>query len=103
MPKMRKVRKRGTKRPASRRQAVARSARLTARGPAPHSHRQAPSRQAKKRVLERIQHDTQEVSVGSLKPTLRKQGYEELPLEEIQDRLSKMKTALAEYIVSRRG
>ncbi|MGH7165437.1 MAG: hypothetical protein ACREIS_07945 [Nitrospiraceae bacterium] len=103
MPKTGKVRKRGMNRPASRRQAVARSARLTGRGPARHSHRQAPSRQAKKQVLERIRHDTQEIGLGSLKPTLRKQGYEELPLEEIQDRLSKMKTALAEYIVSRRG
>ncbi|MGH7164158.1 MAG: hypothetical protein ACREIS_01380 [Nitrospiraceae bacterium] len=103
MPKTRKVRKRGMNRPASKRQAAARSTRLTGRGPARHSHRQAPSRQAKKRVLERIQHDTQEIGLGSLKPTLRKQGYEELPLEEIQDRLSKMKTALAEFIVSRRG
>ncbi len=103
MPQTRKGHKRGTTRRAPKRQVVARSARLTSRGPARRSHRQAPSRQAKKRVLERIRHDTQEIGVGSLKPTLRKQGYEELPIEEIQDRLSKMKTALAEYIVSRRG
>jgi hypothetical protein len=58
---------------------------------------------AKARVLERILHDTREVNGGSLLTTLRKQGYEELPLDEIQDRLSKLRTALGEFIVSRRG
>src|SRR5574341_1429509 len=62
-----------------------------------------PSRIAKARVVERIQRETQEVNGGSLLITLRRQGYEELPLEEIQDRLSKLTTALGEYIVSRRG
>jgi hypothetical protein len=103
MPKRKKGPKRKANRHRSHPQGVARAARLTGRGSSRHSHRQAPSRQAKKRVLERIRHDTEAISVGSLKPTLRKQGYEELPIEEIQDRLSKMKTALAEYIVSRRG
>jgi hypothetical protein len=54
-------------------------------------------------VVERIHRETQEVNGGSLLTTLRKQGYEELPLEEIQDRLSKLRTALGEFIVSRRG
>ena len=62
-----------------------------------------PSRIAKARVVERIQRETQEVNGGSLLITLRRQGYEELPLEEIQDRLSKLTTALGDYIVSRRG
>jgi len=65
--------------------------------------RQGSSRQGKKRVLERIQHDTGQIHAGSLLGTLRRQGYEELPLEEIQDRLSKLRTALAEFIVTRRG
>lgn len=65
--------------------------------------RQGTSRQGKKRVLERIRQDTGEIQAGSLLITLRKQGYEELPLEEIQDRLSKLRTSLAEFIVSRRG
>jgi hypothetical protein len=41
-----------------------------------------PSRVAKKRALERIQHDTLEVRSGSLIPMLRRQGYDELPLDE---------------------
>lgn len=65
------------------------------------SHR-IPSRIAKQRVLERIRQQTLEVNGGSLLTMLRRQGYEELPLDEIQDRLSKLRTALAEFIVSRR-
>jgi hypothetical protein len=65
--------------------------------------RQGSSRQGKKRVIERIKQDTGQIQAGSLLTTLRKQGYEELPLEEIQDRLSKLRTSLAEFIVSRRG
>lgn len=65
--------------------------------------RQGSSRQGKKRVLARIKQDTGQIQAGSLLSTLRKQGYEELPLEEIQDRLSKLRTSLAEFIVSRRG
>nr|MBI3614464.1 hypothetical protein [Nitrospirota bacterium] len=65
--------------------------------------RQGSSRQGKKRVLERIKQDTSQIQAGSLMASLRKQGYEELPLEEIQDRLSKLRTSLAEFIVSRRG
>ncbi|MCH7567321.1 MAG: hypothetical protein IH787_06675 [Nitrospirae bacterium] len=50
-----------------------------------------------------IQLDTKEVKESSdLLRILRKQGYEELPLDELQDRLSKIRTALGEFIVSRR-
>lgn len=70
---------------------------------AKHDSRQGSSRQGKKRVLERIKQDTGQIQLGSLMVTLRRQGYEELPLEEIQDRLSKLRTSLAEFIVSRRG
>lgn len=54
-------------------------------------------------MIERILSDTREVHSGSLLTTLKKQGYEELPLEEIQDRLSKLRTALAEFVISKRG
>lgn len=73
------------------------------RGGRPGNAKPLPSRVAKKRAIERIQHDTMEVRHGSLLTTLRRQGYEELPLDEIQDRLSKLRNALAELIVSRRG
>jgi hypothetical protein len=62
-----------------------------------------PSRVAKKRAIERIQHDTLEVRSGSLIPMLRRQGYDELPLDEIQDRMSKLRDPLAELIVVKRG
>jgi hypothetical protein len=57
----------------------------------------------KAQVLDRVMRDTNAIHQGSLLTLLRKQGYEELPLEDIQDRLSKLRTALAEFIVSRRG
>jgi hypothetical protein len=53
--------------------------------------------------VERLKRDTEAVNQASLLTTLRRQGYEELPIEEIQDRLSKLRTALAEFIVSRRA
>jgi hypothetical protein len=34
---------------------------------------------------------------------LKKQGYEEVPLEELQDRLSKLRDELAPLIVAGRG
>ena len=64
--------------------------------------RRMPSREVKKRAVERIQRDSQEMNDGVFLTSLRKQGYDELPLEEIQDRLSKLRTALAEFIISRR-
>ncbi len=65
--------------------------------------RRTPSRMAKSRLLERIREDTKEVNAGSLTRTLRKQGYEEIPLDELQDRLSRLRTPLADQIVSGRG
>ena len=67
------------------------------------SRRRTSSRLAKARILDRIRQDTQEVNSGSLVPTLRRQGYEELPLEEIQDRLTKLRTTLSEFILAERG
>ena len=64
--------------------------------------RRTPSRISKQRAVERIKHDTDAVNSYSLLTTLRRQGYEELPIEEIQDRLSKLRTALGEFIVSHR-
>ncbi len=95
-------RKVSKKRSSTERGAQARARRVTRSAKQPSGSR-ASSRMAKARVLERILHDTREVNGGSLLATLRKQGYEELPLDEIQDRLSKLRTALGEFIVSRRG
>ena len=67
------------------------------------NRRRTSSRLAKARILDRIRQDTQEVNSGSLVTTLRKQGYEELPLEEIQDRLTKLRTTLSEFILTERG
>lgn len=67
------------------------------------SRRKTPSRVSKQRAVERLKRDTEAVNKASLLTTLRRQGYEELPIEEIQDRLSKLRTALAEFIVSRRA
>jgi len=67
------------------------------------SRRKTPSRVSKQRAVERLKRDTEAVNRANLLTTLRRQGYEELPIEEIQDRLSKLRTALAEFIVSRRA
>lgn len=67
------------------------------------SQRRTPSRLAKATLLQRIKEDTKQVKAGSLTHTLRKQGYEEVPLDELQDRLSKLRTPLADLIVSGRG
>lgn len=69
----------------------------------PVTRRDPPSRVAKKLLLERIRKDTAEVTGDNLLTALRKQGYQELPLEDVQDRLSKLRTSLAEFIISRRG
>jgi len=100
---MRQARRKGVKhRSSSKRPAKARAPRGASSAKHPRGSR-TPSRLAKARVVERIHRETQEVNGGSLLTTLRRQGYEELPLEEIQDRLSKLRTALGEFIVSRRG
>lgn len=60
-------------------------------------------RVAKNRVLARIKQDTVEVRSSSLIPELKRQGYEELPIDEIQERLSKLERSLSEYILAGRG
>lgn len=87
-------------RPSAKRSPAARTA--SARKEPPASRRSS-GRAGKAQVIERILSDTREVHSGSLLTTLKKQGYEELPLEEIQDRLSKLRTALAEFVISKRG
>lgn len=67
------------------------------------SRRRTPSRISKQRAIERLKRDTEAINKASLLTILKRQGYEELPIEDIQDRLSKLRTALAEFIVSRRG
>ena len=60
-------------------------------------------RVAKNSVLQRIKQDTAVVRGSSLLPDLKRQGYEELPLDEIQERLSKLEHALSEFILAGRG
>ncbi|ALA59573.1 hypothetical protein NITMOv2_3174 [Nitrospira moscoviensis] len=60
------------------------------------------SRLAKRRLGERLKTDTAAFNQGNLAETLRKQGYEELPLDELQDRLSKLQSPLAEVILKGR-
>lgn len=65
--------------------------------------RRTPSRLAKARLVERLKEDTKMVNGGNLTTRLRRQGYEEIPLDELQDRLSKLKTGLGDLILSGRG
>ena len=67
------------------------------------SQRRTPSRMAKAGLNERIREDTKELRAGALLRSLRKQGYEEVPLDELQDRLSKLRTPLADLILIERG
>lgn len=60
------------------------------------------SRLAKRRLGDRLKQDTASFNQGNLAETLRKQGYEEAPLDEIQDRLSKLHGPLAEVILKGR-
>lgn len=60
------------------------------------------SRLAKRRLAERLKADTAAFNDGNLGETLRKQGYEELPLDELQDRLSKLQAPLAQVILKGR-
>jgi hypothetical protein len=59
-------------------------------------------RAAKTGVLARLREDTATVNGLDLLTSLRKQGYEELDLEEIQDRLTRLRSSLGEGLVSRR-
>ncbi len=65
----------------------------------PKRQRRRAHRMAKEGLLQRIKTDTQQVTSGSILKTLRKQGYDEIPLDEIQDRLSKLRDPLAELIL----
>lgn len=60
------------------------------------------SRLAKRRLGERLKADTAAFNQGNLAETLRKQGYEEVPLDELQDRLSKLQGPLADVILKGR-
>lgn len=60
------------------------------------------SRLAKRRLNDRLKNDTAAFNHGNLADTLRKEGYEEVPLDELQDRLSKLQGPLAEIILKGR-
>jgi hypothetical protein len=60
------------------------------------------SRLAKRRLNDRLKQDTAAFNNGNLAETLRKEGYEEAPLDELQDRLSKLQGPLAEIILKGR-
>jgi hypothetical protein len=51
---------------------------------------------------DRLKIDTEAFNRGNLADTLRKEGYEEVPLDELQDRLSKLSGPLAEIILKGR-
>jgi hypothetical protein len=61
-----------------------------------------PSRLAKRRLNERLQNDTTSFNQGNLADKMRREGYEEVPLDELQDRLSKMPGPLAAIILKGR-
>jgi hypothetical protein len=66
--------------------------------------RRMPSRIMKKRLRERLASDTQLVNGGGIVGIFRRQGYyEELPLDELQDRLSKLQSPLAESLLKGRA
>ncbi|GMV50884.1 hypothetical protein FBQ96_07955 [Nitrospirales bacterium NOB] len=61
-----------------------------------NSGRRLSSQAMKKRLRERLAADTQLVLKRDIVNIFRKQGYyEELPLDELQDRLSKLQSPLA--------
>lgn len=66
------------------------------------TRRRGPSRAAKATLRERINQDTAVMRGGTLLSMLKSQGYEEVPLEELQDRLSKLSDELGPVIVAGR-
>lgn len=66
------------------------------------TQQRVPSRLAKRRLNERLKNDTALFNKGNLAEKLRKEGYEEVPLDELQDRLSKMAGPLAAVILKGR-
>ena len=65
--------------------------------------RKVSSRVAKRSLRDRLEEDTAAFNQGNLAETLRKQGYEEVPLDELQDRLSKAQGPLAAGILKGRA
>lgn len=66
------------------------------------TRQRVPSRVAKRRLGDRLKDDTALFNQGNLADKFRKEGYEELPLDELQDRLSKMPGPLAAVILKGR-
>jgi hypothetical protein len=65
--------------------------------------RRMPSRIMKRRLRDRLASDTKLVNGDGIVNIFRKQGYyEELPLDELQDRLSKLHSPLAETLLKGR-
>jgi hypothetical protein len=61
------------------------------------------SQAMKKRLRERLAADTQQALRSDIVSIFRKQGYyEELPLDELQDRLSKLQSPLADSLLKGR-
>ncbi len=66
------------------------------------TQQRVPSRLAKRRLNERLKNDTASFNQGNLADKFRKEGYDELPLDELQDRLSKLSGPLAAIILKGR-
>ena len=66
------------------------------------TRRRGPSRTAKANLRERITQDTATMRRSTLLVMLKSQGYEEVPLEELQDRLSKLPDELGPVMVAGR-
>lgn len=81
--------------------AIGRAPRSRGRG-LTKSGQKVSSRLAKRRLNDRLKEDTAAFNQGNLADTLRKEGYEEVPLDELQDRLSKLPGPLAELILKGR-
>ena len=65
--------------------------------------RRMSSQAMKKHLRERLNTDTQQVLKSDIVSIFRKQGYyEELPLDELQDRLSKLQSPLADSLLKGR-
>ncbi len=71
-------------------------------GGGPSGRRRMPSRLIKRRLIERLRQDTAAMNSGSLSTPFRKLGYEDIALDELQDRLSKLQTPLADVILKGR-
>ena len=66
------------------------------------TQQRVPSRLAKRRLNDRLKDDTAAFNQGNLADKMRREGYEEVPLDELQDRLSKMPGPLAAVILKGR-